>query len=397
MAAKVTKQRVPRKIKKVRTSKATNQRAEQTGRGFGPEPEVGFDFTEAPTSEYTMALGWYARFTDIKDVEDHVALAMKVKGYNPKQIAAMKRSNKVSMTMSSISQMIVRECILSDASIAWWTKHIDEAVKIGMGIYEQKAAAGEVVSIRDRTENKALDFIGDIDEIIDQVWMEKLQLDEVKMLDIMNELGLKPAHAKILENFYKDKLERMEADWKEYPRDYNKADIKRLDAMYKKVVEGCHTLGTSSGSADDIAKKVARAAKKTEKEKKNVFKSVKRETAAIVNLKYKPSDNDLGIISVKPSSIVGAQMLIVLNAKYNVLTIYRAATVEGLSVKGTTILNYDEATSESKRAGRAAAIIKQLPEATRAGATKLFQSIKGSPVTLRGRTSEDTLLIKAYK
>lgn len=388
--------KAPRKIKRVKVSKLGQRLAEE--KGFGPEPAAGFDFTQVSPSVYTAALGWYARFTDIKEVEDHIALAMKNRGYDAKAVAAMKRSSKASMTLASISQLLNRECVLSQDSIDWWTEKVDAAVNIGSKMHEERVASGEVVSIRDRLESKSLDFIGDIDEIIDQVWIGTLKIEDVNVLSLMNELTIRPAHAKILEPIYREKLQAMAADWKEYPRDYNKADVKILQTIYQKVIEGLTTLSKST-DIDKEAKKMERAAKKAEKEKNNVFKTVKRETAAVINLKYKPSDNELGIISAKPASIVGAQIAIVFNTKYNVLTLYRAATADGLSVKGTTILGYDEVTSESKRAGRSAAmaIIKQIPNASKSQAIKLFQSIKGSAVTLRGRTSEEVLLIKTAK
>jgi hypothetical protein len=90
-------------------------------------------------------------------------------------------------------------------------------------------------------------------------------------------------------------------------------------------------------------------------------------------------------------------MLVVYNAKYKQLAILRTSKPEGLSVKGTTILNVDETTSESKRAGRHVSTIKEMVTAPKTKIAKLFKAIDSSLIPVRTRTSEDIVLIRAIR
>jgi hypothetical protein len=390
----MAQQRKPRKIKKIKMSRLAVRLSEE--RGCGPEPAEGTDFTALPKIAYSHATNWYCRFTEENEMDDFVALAMKQEGYTPKQIAAMRRAKEFSISLSNISRMKLRNCILHDYSLTFWKTGVDRRVAKGETMHEEKVAAGTVISIRDRTENKAREFIGDIDEIIDQVWTEQKTLDEVEMFKILQELEIKPAHAKILEAYYAETIANMRADWKQFPQDYNKADIKILSAMYDKVLAACNLVAKSTDS-EGAKTRIARAATKVVKEKNNPFKKVKSATAAIINLKFKSSDTDLGLVSIKPEAIVGSIVVLLFNTKYNIMTKLVALPGQELSVKGTTIINVDETESKSKRNGKAILQIKQMIDSSRVQAIKIFDATRGTDVKLATRTSDEVLLLKAYR
>ena len=61
------------------------------------------------------------------------------------------------------------------------------------------------------------------------------------------------------------------------------------------------------------------------------------------------------------------------------------------------MLNYDPTLSISKRAGRAVPTVKLIAAASKAQGLKHFDSIKGTVLELRGRTSEDTILVTIHR
>ena len=54
--------------------------------------------------------------------------------------------------------------------------------------------------------------------------------------------------------------------------------------------------------------------------------------------------------SIDPRDIVGASKLVVFNTKYNKITLYeKSSLVDGFSIKGCTLIGFDEKTSATKK------------------------------------------------
>ena len=68
----------------------------------------------------------------------------------------------------------------------------------------------------------------------------------------------------------------------------------------------------------------------------------------------------------------------------------------GLSVKGTTIIGYDEEKSVQRTIRKTAEFLPQLKKATRAKTEKLIQSLKTTETKLNGRINGETILIAAF-
>jgi hypothetical protein len=112
------------------------------------------------------------------------------------------------------------------------------------------------------------------------------------------------------------------------------------------------------------------------------------------NFKYQKEDNTFKVASVDPEKILGAQELWTFNTKYKTLTVLRAMNREGLQIKGTSITNYDEQTSVTKRTGRKPEyFVERVLKGGKIVLRKLMDEMN-KEASLAYRINENTILLK---
>lgn len=120
-------------------------------------------------------------------------------------------------------------------------------------------------------------------------------------------------------------------------------------------------------------------------------------TKLVEKLSYNKEDKEFNLMSVNPENIIGAKILIIFNTKTRKFGYYTASDANGLGVKGTTIINFDENNSFCKTLRKP---IEQIPELTGSTAKRMeiqFKDIKAVDTKLTGRINSDTLLLKIYR
>jgi len=136
-----------------------------------------------------------------------------------------------------------------------------------------------------------------------------------------------------------------------------------------------------------------RGVKKATK-KLRVKKSPSKEKL-VAKLKYAKESKELKLVSINPVDIVGAAELWVFNTKTRKLGKYvPGAYTDGISVKGTTILDFDETKSVQKTLRKPE---QQLIEFMKSGKVQLrsfLTNIKATETKLNGRINADVLLLK---
>jgi hypothetical protein len=146
---------------------------------------------------------------------------------------------------------------------------------------------------------------------------------------------------------------------------------------------------------DELQKAVEqyRGVKKATK-KARVKKSPTKEKL-VAKLKYLKQDPGTKLMSINPVDVVGATELWVYNTKTRKLGKYVPGTYKtGLSVKGTTILDFDETKSVQKTLRKPE---QQLAEFMKAGKVVLrtyLGGIKATETKLNGRINADVLLLR---
>ena len=141
-------------------------------------------------------------------------------------------------------------------------------------------------------------------------------------------------------------------------------------------------------------------------EKKKVSKKPRKKKAPsseklVSKMKYKASDDTYKLVSVDPVNIIGATELWVFNVKTRKLGKYivddEYNTGNTLSVKGTTILNFDEKNSIQKTLRKPEETLKEFKKAGKVKLRKFMDEIKTVDTKLNGRINNDTILLKVVK
>jgi len=361
-------------------------------KGYGSEPEIKSDFS---ASGLTAALNWY---NTVEEPDAHIEslfAEMKARDYSKADIAAMKRAASQKgfwqHSVLVIARMLQREIILPYDVLTRWEEKVTTLIAQGYTIREERVAEAEekgiVLSIQERTDNKANEMFVAFDDLADEVWTNEKQLKDLKFFEIFKEMDIKPGHARRLVERFKESVEK----YAENPADYSKETLKTQVPFWTNLLDAASTWASEKQAKPKTDAQLKRESVRL------ALTSAKRETKAVSGLKYKPSDDDTGVISQNPSGIIGAQVAVLYNTKYNLLTVLYAKGAAGLSIKGTSIINYNEDESKTKRAGRAAATVKAMASQPKTTLKKSFDSVKGTPVEAKNRTSEEVIIVRIIK
>ena len=116
----------------------------------------------------------------------------------------------------------------------------------------------------------------------------------------------------------------------------------------------------------------------------------------VQKLNFLLKDETLNLQSISPHDILGASMLTVYNTKTKTLSLYHAKD-GGVSVKGSTLVNWDEDKSFSKRLRKPKEMLAMFVNAGFALVQPRFDGIKTKPTKTNGRVNNHTLIIWSKK
>jgi hypothetical protein len=321
-------------------------------------------------------------------------------GYTKDQIKQFKATKdwRSSSTMGAIAANMIRgmPAIRADFndgknSEVWLRKEIDRIILEGKEDLEPElkadtAPAIYVPSVQDRLREASLRMTEEIEDAI-----EKFQIDPddfepkaFKLLNLLKGKQAKAAHARIIRDLYKRNLSELQEAYagkdeqlKEAYAHLSKKNLKKIVDFYNEIVSACDMLGQEAK-----VNRKPRAKKAVSKDK------------LIAKLKYKKSDEQSKMVSINPADIVGAKELWVFNIKTRKLGKYVAAEFADLAVKGTTIINFDEAKSTQKTLRKPAEQLKAFKSAGKVQLRKFLEDINAVEIKLNGRINEETLLLR---
>lgn len=138
--------------------------------------------------------------------------------------------------------------------------------------------------------------------------------------------------------------------------------------------------------------KQIKAVKKSAARKPRAKKPPKIEKL-IGRLKYMRENSDFRIASIDPAKIIGAKYLVAFNTKTRDLTLYYA-NEGGFSVKGTTVTNFDETKSFTKKLRKPLDVLPLID--TRINAERQFKQVKTEGRAANGRMNDFTILYKVW-
>jgi hypothetical protein len=134
------------------------------------------------------------------------------------------------------------------------------------------------------------------------------------------------------------------------------------------------------------------AMKKTERKPRK--KKKKPAEVLIKKLKFLKEFTELGLTSADPRSIIGASKLVMYNTKLDKICIYESSSVDGFSIKGTSLLNVSKGVSKTVRKP------KELSKVFNGGIrsiTNHYDSLNTKETDSSPRINEYTIIVKAFK
>ena len=368
---------IQRKQKKARVTK--NEAYVVNLKYMGTEPSHKGDITNV---EYITSLNWYNAMSDIKEAREFFNSYLKQQD-RLEDIKLLKRvpDSFVPLTAAWLCRMVERGYSLKEKDIVFIESRLKNAFSHIEPAKEQEKK-GEVVSIQDRIKEKASEIIADIEHIVDN----RESMRDFSLYEWLKGKQIPATYSSAIVKAYQgwlnellDAYEGNDPDLKEGYRRQTKSQIAQDIVFFNMIVEDAQKYG-------DVTKKL-RAPRKPRAV--SIDKKIK-------GLKFQKEDKEFKVASVNPERIIGASELWTFNTKYKTLTVFRAADRGGLQVKGTSIINYDEANSVTKRTGRKAEyFVERVLNGGKIVLRKLTEEEGiGSETPLANRINENTILLK---
>jgi len=118
----------------------------------------------------------------------------------------------------------------------------------------------------------------------------------------------------------------------------------------------------------------------------------------IKKLQFCEKSDEYGVSSIDPRKIVGANKVVVFNTKYKKIAIFEASPlVDGLSVKGTTIVGFDDKKSKERTVRKPKEIVKDCASSGIRVINNRYNSLKTKESIPTGRINKNCVILQALK
>jgi hypothetical protein len=354
---------------------------------------------------FKRAMDYYRLESDIKTYKPAVVKWMTDIGCTKADIIAFKKvkDSRVGTTMGAVACCLNRGMTPHRADFnngrdtaAWLRAEIVKVIAAGKNdISEEDAKAIEAAkpavytpSIQERVREASLKMTEELEDAIEGFQKDPENFDPkaFKVLNLLKGKEVKAAHARIIKTLYKRDLDELEElasgtedeQLREGYSHLSRKQVRNLIAFYQEIMSACDMLAQEA--------KVNRAprAKKAQPKEKIVAK-----------LKYMKTNEPLKLVSINPTDIIGAKELWTFNTKTRKLGKYVAAEYQELTVKGTSIVNFNENTSVQKTLRKPVEQLKAFKDAGKVQLRKFLDDINAVDTKMNGRINEETILLKA--
>ncbi len=354
---------------------------------------------------FRRSMDYYRLESDIKSYKPVVVKWMETNDYSKKDVAAFKKvkDSRVSTTMGAVAACLNRgmtpqriDFNSGRDTAVWLSAEIVKVLAEGKDDIDPAEAAAEkeaakkdvyTPSIQERVREAAYRMTEELEDALEAFHVDPENFDPkaFKVLNLLKGKQVKAAHARIIKDLYSRDLAELEElasgngceQLREGYSHRSRKQIKNLIAFYQEIHSACDMLMQEA--------KVNRAprAKKAVPAEKIVGK-----------LKYMKQNEPLKLVSINPADIIGAKELWVFNTKTRKLGRYLAKEYSELSVKGTSIINFDENTSVQKTVRKPEEKLKEFKAAGKVQLRKFLDEINATDTKMNGRVGEDTVLLK---
>jgi hypothetical protein len=352
-------------------------------RGSVGEPTT----TQATYSvDLPMALNWYGLHEDDRVMRKWLVNYLTVNDKHQYLKAVDKAWDVEVKAMCVLVRLMSRDQYVSDEDKAFIDtrltflkqKYTEVVAKVTTDVAKVTTV---VVSIDQRITDAARKYAAEVDGEIDNFIRNKKSDFSMKAFLLSNSIS--GAVSKKIGGFYagviSELTEAVEGKDEQLVEGYSyfsKAELKRFLSFVESIVADCQQ--------QVVAAKATRMPRKRKEKPAGVL---------VARMQYQKEFAGLNMKSIPPTTIIGASELWVYNTKYRRVAVYYALDRGGLSVRGTTILNYDTSKSETKTLRKPEEFFKVSGKRAMSNA---MNSVKTKGITPNGRINNETILIGAF-
>ncbi|MDR3502991.1 MAG: hypothetical protein P4L79_10445 [Legionella sp.] len=348
---------------------------------FGKEPVFGEGHL-LTNSEWQDSLTWYTYVRDLNDARTYLNEYYDCNEDN-EMLNLLKtiHDDFIPTTAAWNSRLILNGYNLPDSVTKIIDKRVYDAAVSSSRLEKDTQENKVVISLHDRFNRRLGEMIGDLEKIIDdEDWTFSLY-------NFLQKKGILSQYSIKIVEYYKPYLQELkeaylgqDPDLKEAYRHLCRAELKnRINFFTKFIADG---------------ERHANVTKKVRKPRK--LKPVTPERL-LKTFNYQKELTEYNLKSCDPKRLIGAQEVWLFNSKYKTITVLKAAEKSGMTVKGTTIIGFDEKTSITKRAGRHTGnMLAVVASGGKIDLRKVMPEIKSDPLAVTGRCGEVTTILRIF-
>lgn len=396
-----TKKVAVKKIRITAVSIRENAKRDYSPKWDGAEGMSASEFA----AHFREAMKYYRLESSSKELKPKVIDWMGRNGYTRDQIQSFKKTKdwRCNLTMGAIASCLIKGMPATkqgwnnnSSSAEWLKEQISDAVEAGKWDIEEvevaKSAkvAAPVMNIQDRIREQAVGMSDEIDAAIDSWIVDPNAFDPkaFKMVSLLRGKGAKAAQARYIKGFFASGLAELkelssghaDEQLKEGYKHLSRKNVNKLIEFYESIAQACEQIAAEA--------KVL---------KKPRAKKVKPAEELVKRIKFKMTDDKLGVTSVPAAGLIGSQAAIVYNAKTRKFGMYIAKTSAGLNVKGTSIIDFTDK-SVQKTLRKPAEQLKDFKlQNTQRRVETWLSAIKATDTILNGRMNADIMILKVFK
>jgi hypothetical protein len=340
----------------------------------------------------------YGYFYDHKDAFKWAEAWVK-KNRTASELADFKHAEdwRVNTTLGGLCKMHMAGARLEEKYMNRINDGINAAIAVGKTNRQAEAASSTkaVKTSADILAEKISDFIADVEGVIDE-YHDSTVIFDAPNYSVYNELkkiaAPKPLAQKVYD-YYKPLFDEIEElivkktpDLVEGYKHLKTAKEKKDYLEFiKNIIDDCQKYMNAATASKVRTVRKARVKKKVPVEK------------LVARVKYQKESAEYKLTSVDPAALVGATEAYLFNTKYRHLIQLVASSVDGFSIKGTTVINIREESCLKKTLRKPEDVLKEIGSTTKARASKVFLDLKTKAAAANGRLNEETIILKVYR
>lgn len=351
-------------------------------RVLGEEPVWNQPATQG---ESIAAFNFYNAMCDEKEARVFVNVYLKENKFDQATIDAISKipDNKIFGPGAWLCRMSSMGYIFSEREKEFLSTKIYQWTELGKFLMQEKrvVASGKNMQliVEDAINKKIAEIDHQIDEFITGGFKSKFDT-----YTWLKDNSIKPMYANKIVSIYthelkelKEVLQGKDEQLVEGYSNFTKANLKKLCSFFEKIITDAKTWSD--------------AQKKNKTPRKRKAKSADQLTK---NVRYQKSEESLRLVSLNPSKLIGATEAWIFNTKTRILSRYISADVSGFIIKGTSLKNFSESSSQNKKIRKPEELATNVASGGIRSVTKYFEAIKTKATECNGRLNETSIILR---